>query len=242
MTKLNVGIIAGRRPELLATTLQSFQENALDKCVIDQVRINLDPIFGDERKEADTLQIISHYFPNAEINRPATPNFCKAVQWIWSGMRDGAFLHLEDDWVCTEQIPIEKITRELSSSVKMILLLSETHGKRGLQRESVRVYKRKFLGITYKLKTLSTFGTSPSITDGQFARRAAQLFDVKLDPEKQMRDNRNPQLIEFLNNYRCLFQASKTGSPLIDDIGRAWQTENNVEKLVQNGKSSWIEN
>ena len=240
MMKLNVGIVAGRRPNLLATTLQSFQANIFDKCVVEQVRVNLDPIFGDDQSEADTIQVIRNFFPSAEINTPVQPNFCKAVQWIWSGMQDGPFLHLEDDWVCIDEIPIQKILEDMSDAVKMILLLSETHGKRGLQRESVRVYKSKIFGLTCKRRALPTFGTSPSITDGRFARRAAALFDLTLDPEKQMRDNRNPKLIDFLNGYRCLFQASQTGTPLIEDIGRAWQSQNNVEKVVEQGVSKWI--
>ncbi|WP_420588027.1 hypothetical protein [Marivita sp.] len=122
----------------------------------------------------------------------------------------------------------------------MILFLSETHGKRGLNRESLRTTKKKIFGLTYKRTTLPTFGTSPSIADGAFARKAASKFAIDLDPEKQMRDNRNPHLIEYLNNFRCLFHSSPDSTPLIEDIGRDWQSSNKVTKVVKDGSSSWI--
>lgn len=240
MKKLNVGIVAARRPNLLRTTLQSFDEHLFNRCEVDQVRVNLDPIFGSKGDETKTISLIREFFPSAEINTPCKPNFTKAVQWIWSGINDGPFLHLEDDWICLHDIPIEEIFSTLNNSAKMILLLSETHGERGKQRVSVRVKKHKILGLTYKRTPIPTFGTSPSIIDGAFARVAATLFDLKLDPEKQMRDNRNQELIKFLSQHQCLFQSSPVGSPLIEDLGRAWHKEQNVEKIVEEGVSKWV--
>ena len=233
-------MVAARRPSLVLQTLESFGDHLFRHCEIGTVRVNLDPIFGSERDASDVIDIIKERMPQAEINQPVTPNFTRAVQWIWSGMPDGPFLHLEDDWICLNTIPINKIVNDLDESVKMILLLSATHGKRGLNRESVRTYKKKFFGLTYTRTPLPTFGTSPSITDGAFAREAALRFSLDLDPEKQMRDNLNPHLIEHLNNYRCLFQSSSSNSPLIEDIGRDWQSTNKVTKVVRNGTSSWV--
>ena len=239
MKKLNICLVAARRPELVRRTLQSFDRHLFRFCQVNQVRVNLDPIFGSKEDEAEVVRLVRSIFPDAEINIPSQPGFTVAVQWLWSSMDDGAFLHLEDDWVCLEDIPVETCINDLDEKTRMILLLSETHGERGKNRESVRIRKQKLLGLTYKRTAVPTFGTSPSITDGSFARTASALLDCDLDPEKQMRDQRNPELIEFLSGYRCLFQASADGHPLIQDIGRAWQRDNGVEKHVNAGVSKW---
>lgn len=240
MESMNLAIIASRRPELLLETLSSFSENLLDHIDLKQVRVNIDPIFGDEVAQANVISIVKSFFPKADINLPKSPGFTQAVQWVWSGMSDGPFLHLEDDWVCLGKIPIVEILKDMNDNTKAVILLSETHGMRGMQRESVRVRKKKFLGITYSRQPIPTFGTSPCIADGAFAREVASRFDLAFDPEKQMRDDVNPYLCSYLSQYRYLFQSQGDGSPLIEDIGRKWQEANGVKKVVMNGVSEWL--
>ena len=241
MVDLNIGLVAARRFSLLETTLKSFDKNLFSAFNIRQVRVNLDPIFGSKDDEKQVMDLIKGHFPQAEIRQPQTPGFTQAVQWIWSGMQDGPFLHLEDDWICLERIRADEIMAQLSGPVKMVSLLSETHGDKGRTLASTRIQKQKILGVTYRKVKVPAFNTSPGFVDGAFARQVAALFDLTLDPEKQMRDNRNPNLARFLSGLECHFHKKLDGGPIVEDIGRLWQVNNGVQKLTSDGKSQWVQ-
>lgn len=241
MPGLNIAIVAGRRPDLLERTLLSFDRHLFSFCTIGQVRVNLDPIFGTEADAAAAVTLLRDLFPQAEIHQPATPGFGWAVRWLWSGMADGPFLHLEDDWICLEDIRPEEALSKFAPDVGMVSLRTEQHGPRGDRDASTRFEKTKLLGLTVKRTEVPAFNTSPGFVDGAFARQVAALFDPALDPEKQMREQFNPPLKRFLADWRCLFHKSLSGQPIIEDIGRGWQQAHGVEKRTEGGVSIWTD-
>ena len=239
--RLNISIVAGRRPDLLWQTLRSFDEHLFQRCEVGTVKINVDPIFGNEEDGDKVLDCARYFFPNCVVNTPKEKSFTKAVQWLWADMPDGMFLHIEDDWVCLEDISTKFPNDMLSTSsyTKMVTLLAENHGKSAQRQERVRVKKFKLLGVTLKKTSFPTFGTSPCFLDGSFARSISDKLDLRLDPEKQMRDGLNPPLIDFISRYKCYFQTSKNGGAIIKDIGREWRDNRGIIKTVKRGVSFW---
>lgn len=58
MPKIDVCIVAARRPDLLAATLESLSKRMLDHFEIENVHMNLDPIFGDDDAHAACLELV----------------------------------------------------------------------------------------------------------------------------------------------------------------------------------------
>ena len=237
--RLDITLVAGCRPDLLARTLDSFGRGLFAHFAIGGVFANIDPIFGDEDDRRACRATILGHFPGAEISEPETPGFGAAVARVWAMTRGDLVFHLEDDWILNEPIRPEDVLPLMTGATRSLVPVARELGWNGRDLYNVRRKRRRFLGIPVGRRTLNVFGTSPRFLEGAFARRCAGLIDPALDPEKQMRPPGNPALIAYLNEYRCRFLPAKDGAALITDIGREWRDARGIEKVVEQGVSRW---
>lgn len=239
MPDLDVTLVSGRRPDLLRRTLASFQDRIFANFSVANFYANIDPIFGDADDHAACRDAIRSLFPDAVITEPAEPSFGRAVKTLWAATRSKVVLHLEDDWVMNEQLRPEDVFPLLSGNVSALMLVAKLDGQGRAKLFNEKTRKVKFLGVTVRRKSVSTFGTSPRFLSGDFARGCAALMDPDLDPEKQMRKRFNPPLRAYTQGFRCRILQPKGQTELITDIGRAWRDTRNIEKSVAGGVSTW---
>ncbi len=238
MQQIDITLIAGRRPKLLQRTLESFARNVFDHFQINGVYANVDPIFGETAEEDICVDLIRQYFPTADIVRPASPGFCAAVAGCWQRTSAKTIFHLEDDWLCNEPIGPEDILA-LAGSTKQLSLLSKEKNWDGSAQYQIHKLQVKLLGVRVYRRMVNKFSTSPSFIDGDFARAASALMDLRLDPEKQFCNRTNMALFRYVTPYKNRLLFGKEQSPLITDIGRQWRDERRIEKSVIDGVSYW---
>lgn len=237
---LEVVIVSGRRPELLDQTLASFQERVFRHFNIVRVRINIDPFGGDAAAHQECRDIARARFDNPKIYEPETAGFTAAVQRLWSGVDADRVFHLEDDWLANEDITPERIGSLGKGSVASVTLQSAEHQWLSLSTRMVRRRRRKFMGLSFGRRLTPVFGTSPRFLTAEFARGCADLMDLRLDPEKQMRDGRNPKLCRYIAKFESEILLGQDGGMVITDIGRAWRDQHKLLKMVKGGVSHWV--
>jgi hypothetical protein len=86
-------------------------------------------------------------------------------------------------------------------------------------------------------KKRPVFTTSPSIISSNFAKRCASMFDLNLDPEKQL-NKLNKPLNDYTSQYRNRFIGSRNENVAID-IGREHRDQIGLQKKVVDGQSFW---
>ncbi len=241
MSSIDVCIVSTRRPELLTATLDSFSARILSHLEIGDVYMNLDPYFGDEALHARCVEEFKGRFPGGIIFEPATPSFPAAVQRLWSATTSDFVLHMEEDWLALTDIDQRALDAFADPAVTQVTFHTaekkwDTSRRGHLHR---RNEYRKFLGIKIPLfRTFPIFTTSPCLLRGSFARDCAGLMDVTKDPEKQFYQGVNPRLERYVREKKS-YIFSPDNKPVIEDIGRNWQTTHGVKKVMQNGSSSW---
>ncbi len=239
--EIGLTIVASRRPDLLGRTLESFYFNLLSFVQLREVRVNVDPIFGDKEDHLRCLELLRVFFPGAKVNQPGEASFGSAVKWLWSGISGGPFLHLEDDWMLRGPINVRQALSCLSDRTRSVCMLTSKKYAIKASRKtfSEGIKKNKIFGVTVSRTTLPRFNLSPSFFDGDFAQNCAALMDPNLDPEKQMRRPHNPRLTNYIEQYRCRFLKTEDGGPLVDDIGLNWRHKRGIKKLTGASRSSW---
>lgn len=236
---IDVALVAVRRPELLARTLESFGARMFAHFPVARVLANIDPVFGGAEEQRVCRELILRRFPQAEIFEPAEAGFCAAVRRVWAATRAEAVFHLEDDWLLNEAVHPEQVLPLLAGDVASVAPVQAAWKRPKLY--NVRIRRTRVLGITLRRSKVNIHGTSPRFMTGAFARRCAELMDPALDPEKQMRAPHNPPLRAYIEPLKCRFLTAKDGGPLILDIGRGWREAQGIEKVVADGRSSWSE-
>ncbi len=242
MTSIELTIVATRRPDLLAATMESFQARLLKNFTISRVAINIDPLWGDEQDEEKCRQIMLGHYPECVIYTPEKPGYAAAVERLWSNSSGEVLFHLEDDWNLAEDIDAsilgifsDPLTAEIS------LMCKEKNwdiGKRGVYHYAKIKYALFGLELPLRRKVPS-FTVSPSFIRGDFARHWAKLMDLSLDPEKQARSSKNPALTRYVAAFRNYIYTGKSVYNIAVDIGRNWRDTRNIKKSIVDGTSHW---
>ncbi len=70
---------------------------------------------GEPADAPRLAEIARSYGPTTIVVRtPATPGFGEAVRWLWSSATSDWLFHLEDDWILTRRIDIERLAKEMA--------------------------------------------------------------------------------------------------------------------------------
>lgn len=241
MKKIDVCIVSTRRPELLRQTLASFQEKLFKHFLIGKAIINIDPIFGNDEHQKEVVAISKEYFPEIVIHEPVSAGFCAAVKRNWETTVSDVVLHMEDDWVLECEVTEPALDGFWEPTTKQVTLHTR-HKNWDIAKKGPFHFKKRYksvLGVNLPFYVKRPcFTTSPSFIDGEFARCAAALMDVKYDPEKQFYSKVNQALENYVANFRSkLF--SPNGKDVVRDIGREWRDSRGIQKIIKNSASEW---
>ena len=238
MQNIDIVIIATRRRALVERMIRSFSEKVFNNFTVGKVFINIDPVWGDENDQAAIKNLLEQTFQDVTIFEPKKANFPHAVKVSWMHTTADTVLHLEEDWIALEQITPNIVFENLTNEIPSLSLMHEEKNWNG--KQEYHYPRPKMFGQLFKFedRTRPHFSTSPSFWSGNFLRDCAMLIDIKFDPEKQFYDDINLKLQKFVSKKKCKFL---TGKPnLVEDIGRVWREENHIEKIYENGVTSWI--
>ena len=241
--KIDITLVAGRRPELLERTLSSFAKHVFPNFHISQVFANIDPFMGTITDGEACRQIILENFPDAEISIPEKPGFGLAVKTLWGKITSPLALHLEDDWLVLEKVSPEQVFPQFEGRVRMATMVTPENVKaRRYRRNRFRTTRKKipFTPLKYKAPL---FTLCPCFIERDFAHEYARLLNPELDPEAQnYKDSGryNPELSRYCDRFQNIFLKGKEDPALIIDIGRAYQAERGIIKTEDGGESLWI--
>lgn len=239
--KIDVCIVAGRRPDLLRRTLTSFSQNLFRYFDIQRIIANIDPIFGSEADHQECVDLICSYDADAEITSPKEPGFCSAVVSNWSRSSAPIVLHLEDDWLLNRAITEDHLEPFFHKPLIAQIAFNHAYKNWDRDKKGSYCYQRRAVPLLPLIKSkFPVFTTSPSFIRGDFARTAATLMDVNYDPEKQFMRRVNPQLERFVVQYRN-YIIGDIGDFYITDLGREWRETRGIEKSIVNAQSYWSE-
>jgi hypothetical protein len=237
---MDITLVCGRRPDLLALTLASFGEKIIGNFPSGTVYANIDPFCGTEADGDACEALLREHFSDVVITRPGTPSFGAAVKALWQKPTSPYFLHMEDDWDVLHPVSADQVDRRLSDKVAQVQLSSRD----SLYLPKTYAYKTTWRSL-FGLKLLKRvhqdrplFGTSPSFIQTKFARSCAQMMDPNKDPEKQLFAE-GTNLGEFTRSYRNHPLEGPGKTAIIRDLGREWLAARGVEKKLENGVSSW---
>jgi hypothetical protein len=211
-------MVATRRPELLAATLQSFRRNLFAQVPVRRFYLNIDPLWGSEDDDAGVERIARDFFPDVEVSRPSTPSFGAAVKRVWSKPETEWFLHIEDDWLLIARLRPWRLEAAMRD------------------REVVQISLCQW-GWDTRLKRPAGYSSGPAFRRASFAKRVAQLLDPALDPEKQV--GQNAPLAAYVSQHRFRYYGGPLTRRNLKDIGREWRNRRGITKVVVGGVSEW---
>lgn len=253
MHNIDIVIVAARRPELLERTLSSFQIHIFKNFNINSVSINIDPFGGVTKDTGLVRDIVQSYFPSVKIFTPDAANFTASVKRLWKNTTSDYVLHMEDDWQALGEITPEMVFPHFMGDVKSLSIMNESKNWNGKQKYHYE-RQRKWYSFFKSENTLKPyFTTSPSFWNGDFLRKCGNLMVEQFDPEKQFYSDVNLPLEDFVKPFKNKFLIGENTSKgykflgqkekyhLIQDIGREWRAERNIEKLFINNQSVWKE-
>lgn len=156
------------------------------------------------------------------VRRPDTASYGGAVKWLWLQPQTEWFLHLEDDWILSHRISLRRLAAQAAPpDVAQININNWSRFSR--RRRPVRI------GLT------ALFCRSRIRSDRQ------RSYESDLDPDKQFRGERNPEIVEAIRGWRAVFFGTMFTPQTAIDIGRAWRDERQIEKRVVGDVSVWTE-
>lgn len=237
---LDITLVAGARPDLLQSTLNSFQSNVFQNFLIRNVYVNIDPIFGGEDERRDCVAIVRDFFPNACLSLPESGSFGRAVKHLWSSTDDAHVLHLEDDWIVNDAVLPENVFPYFDDTTGMITPSPDPKQKVGGDFAYITRRKR-ILGFEVFRKQVNAYGTSPRFFRPGLAKKFGNLLKAKYDPEKQVYKNKNWPLAWAHQPWKCRMLFTRDGQPLITDIGRPWREMRAIRKVDHGGYATWVQ-
>lgn len=244
LDRIDVCLVATRRPALLERTLRSFHDNLLRHFGVRRFIANVDPLFGNEADEAECVALIRSFDPQAVIRLPERAGFTTAVTSNWLASSTDVVLHLEDDWLLNR--PVHPDHLQPFADYPWIGQISFNHDNKAWDirkkgsfcyaQRHVKLFNRKF---RYGVKR-QNFLTGPSFLRGDFARRSAALMDPAFDPEKQFCRGLNRKLERYVADFRNMI-IGEIGAYYIEDLGRQWREEHRITKEIVAGQSYWMD-
>jgi len=219
--RLVVAMPALYRPELLATTLWSFDRGLFSGFSRRTLLLNVDPLGVDASllptKKSEILALAHQYFDEVIARFTEKPSFSLAVQWIWQQaiQKETFFLYLEDDWILNRPVPVQRV---------LDLLAQPGVASLRLQRQ------RNLHAIDSRI-----FSLNPVFFNSNFIAQALPHFQKDLDPEKQFSV---PPLSEALSDWHHLVVPNDPGG-WVSDIGVHWRKSHGLRKVWVNGRSAW---
>jgi hypothetical protein len=239
---IDLVMICGRRPSLLARTLASFGELVFPHFRFSNVIVNLDPFMGDPSGGDACAEMLRDAFPQVMIFRPDVPGFAAAVKRAWSATSSDFVFHMEDDWIALDPItPASMLALMQPDDVQAVTLVCATKHTRGLPHQTSRRITRGPRGYIIGDELINAFSTSPGMFKGPFLRQAADLLDVRFDPEKQFFKQLNPALEELALPNRCMFLRGTTQGNAVADIGRDYRDQFKLKKSLVDDQAIWEE-
>lgn len=238
---MDITIVCGRRPELLAQTLASFSDRVLRHFPIGTVYANIDPFCGTEEDGEACEVLLRKNFSAVVVRRPPLPSFGMAVKYLWQQPKTPYFLHMEDDWEVLSPITPELIEPRLTGKVVQVQL-SKLDRPYLPKTYAFRTTWRTFLGLKYGKRVhldRPLFGTSPSFIVSCFARQCAEQMNPDLDPEKQLYSGDTP-LSDFTRAHLNHPLSGPARRAIVRDLGRPWLARRGIEKRIVNGTSVWF--
>lgn len=241
--KIDVCLVAGRRPDLIRATLDSFNAKLFQNFTVGRFIANIDPIFGSVDDQARCIEVIRSFFPAAHISEPAEPGFCAAVKRNWAATEADVIFHLEDDWLLHRTIAPPDIAE--FETVPRIGQICFNHAQKRWDVRNRGPFefgrrRKKIMGFPTPFRTRRPrFTTSPGFLRGSFARACAALMDEKFDPEKQFFKGVNQPLEAFSDAYLNMV-IGDAPDYMITDIGRAWRLHRGIEKSLVDCQSVWV--
>ena len=185
-------------------------------------------------------QIILEHLPQAHIHVPGTPSFGAAVQYLWSKMSGNVCLHMEDDWLCLDDVEPDRIFPHFADPQMGMVYLAHKQRTPDQTNPRKRLKKTKIWRITVRREFVNDWGTSPRFMSGEAARRYASVLDPEKDPEKQVYRQTNKALCQLQEQYKTFGVWGEGGAPLLQDIGREYREDHGFKKVdMPDGKVHW---
>jgi len=204
------------RPSILQRTYKSFSIHLRGvNFAKSTLYINVDPLPPDVDRH-ECVEVAKRFFGTVVPNMPSSAHFTKAVQWLWKSVKGQYFIHLEDDWSLLRDVDIQT----------MLKLLEQD----GVIQAIFRAYYRARHGKerSYQGKIC----LSPSLLEGNFARRMSGIFDLTMNPEIQLRG---------ANIEGCRGIPYPKKEIILKDIGRKWIVQSPYKKpKLKYQFTSWV--
>lgn len=202
--QIDVVIVAGRRPDLLSKTLDSFSDRLFRHFDLQRIICNIDPIFGSVEDAQACAEIVARAHSHTKIFTPETKGYTEAVARVWAESTAPIFLHLEDDWLLNRDVKPSEIHAFEDPTVGQICFNHANKNwdkKKGEYCYGRRRYKIGNIATPFKWKH-PVFTVSPTFVRGDFGRHCATLLDPLFDPEKQFFKAVNPRLEEYVFSFK----------------------------------------
>ena len=239
--EIDVTLVAGRRPELLERTLDSFARYVFPDFQISRVFANIDPFMGDAEDGEECSRIILKHFPHADISAPREAGFGLAVKNLWLKISAPYALHLEDDWIVLQRITPERVFPLFRNRVGMAAMFQPYDLRYRKHRRGGFKIREKRIPYTPVKRTVPSFTLSPCFVERNFAHEYAELLNPDLDPEGQ-NFKRNPELFKHCMRHRNAFIKGEDDPIVVMDIGRSYRAERGVVKReLKHGSCIWIQ-
>jgi hypothetical protein len=232
-------IIATRRPDLLVRMLDSFSRQVFPQVRIENVIVNIDPVFGTVEDQEASVSILRRRFPQVEIFAPERPGFAAGIARVWRATTADYVLHTEEDWFAERDAgDFTAPFLDRPKLAQVVFYIPFQQEPLGIRR---KVKRRTIAGLplpSFMGSPTRHIDTSPSLMRGVFVRKCAELMNPALDPERQFCGGLNVPLQRYAAKFDG-YVHGPDGEHVLSDMGREWLRRRGVKKQIVNGVVSW---
>lgn len=213
--KLEFTTTACARPELLDQTYESLHNALVDVNTRREgtLYINIDPVPDSSEKIIEReIEVARHFFKEVyyRIGEPGG-NFSTAASWVLSQPKGDYFFNVEDDWIFTGKITIQKFIDEIQSCNRDNMLQCCAGGS--MRHRQNRIY---FPPSLFQTSVIQSILNKHPIPEDE-------------NPEKWLWELKDPkQIVDY--NICCVGDGIRCF-----DIGRQWMKKNGLRRLLDEG-------